>query len=335
MAAQGQLITIIGAGVTGLATALALAERGAAVEVVERSATLGAEACSRLAGAMIAPWCEGESAEPAIVRHGQDALDYWRRVHPATVQQGSLVLAAARDGAELDSFDRRSMAHEWVDADRIGVLEPDLAGRFRRGLFFPQEAHLDPRAALASVHRLLLSLGVEVRFGVDGDSLRPVGPVVDCRGLAARDRLPNLRGVRGEMLLLRCPDLSFSRPIRLLHPRTPIYLVPRGEGLYMLGATMIESDARGQASVRSVVQLLNALYALHPGFADAEIAEIGCDARPSFPDNIPRLTRTGGRLHVNGLYRHGFLLAPALARTAAAVLLDGADCPEMEAGACV
>ncbi len=78
-----------------------------------------------------------------------------------------------------------------------------------------------------------------------------------------------------------------------------------------------------------MVELLNAAYALHPAFAEAEIVELGCDARPAFPDNLPRIRRQGETVFVNGLYRHGFLLAPALARRAAAVLLDGAVFPEV------
>ena len=166
-----------------------------------------------------------------------------------------------------------------------------------------------------------------MRFGVDAEEL--CGPVVDCRGLAARDRLTDLRGVKGEMLILRCPEVSLARPVRLLHPRFPLYIVPRADHRFMIGATMIESDERGRVTARSVVELLNAAYALHPAFAEAEIVELGCDARPAFPDNLPRIRRHGETVFVNGLYRHGFLLAPALARRAAAVLLDGAVFPEV------
>ncbi|MBX9739632.1 MAG: glycine oxidase ThiO [Beijerinckiaceae bacterium] len=322
--------TVIGAGVAGLTTALALATRGATVEVLERGASIGAESCSRFAGGMLAPWCEAESAEELVVSLGVESLSYWPQRAPHVVARGSLVLALQRDGADLDRFARRTRNSSLLDADAIAALEPDLAGRFRRGIFFADEAHLDPRAALPALAEALhargssLTCNVEVRPNdIDGDH------VIDCRGLAARDALPDLRGVKGEMLIVHCPDVTLTRPVRLVHPRFPLYIVPRGDNVYMIGATMVESSERGRVTARAMVELLNAAYALHPAFAEAEIMEIGCDARPAFPDNLPRIRRNGRVLHVNGLYRHGFLLSPALARMAAAVALDNAYFPEV------
>ncbi len=97
----------------------------------------------------------------------------------------------------------------------------------------------------------------------------------------------------------------------------------------MVGATMIESDEGVRISARSMLELLTAAYALHPAFGEAEIVEIGTGVRPAFADNLPRLRREGSTLYVNGLYRHGFLLAPALARRAAEVLLQGSHFPEV------
>ena len=153
--------------------------------------------------------------------------------------------------------------------------------------------------------------------------------VVDCRGLAARDRLADLRGVRGEMMVVRTRELSLSRPVRLLHPRIPLYIVPRGEGLFMIGATMIESEERRGVSLRSAVDLMNAAYTLHPAFGEAEIVELGADLRPAFPDNLPQLRHVDGVLHANGLFRHGFLLAPWLAGEVATSLeTKDEDLPE-------
>jgi glycine oxidase len=139
--------------------------------------------------------------------------------------------------------------------------------------------------------------------------------------LAARDVLTDLRGVKGEMLLLRSHDAAISRPVRVLHPRIPLYVVPRGDGEYMVGATMIESDDATGITARSVLELLNAACALHPALGEGHILELGTQVRPAFPDNLPRLRWHGRVLYVNGLYRHGFLLAPALAQMAAQAVL--------------
>ena len=119
------------------------------------------------------------------------------------------------------------------------------------------------------------------------------------------------------MLILRSTEVELERTVRFLHPRHPIYLVPRGDGVFMLGATMIESDDRKRVTARSMLELLGAAYALHPAFAEAEVLEIGVDARPAFQDNLPQVLWRDGRLHANGLYRHGFLLSPSMAATAA------------------
>ncbi|MFD1704124.1 FAD-dependent oxidoreductase [Methylopila henanensis] len=313
-------VTVLGAGVAGLTTALELVRRGATVTVVDRAAALGAGACSWSAGGMLAPWCERESAEPVVATRGAVALDWWDEATGAVTRHGTLVVAPPRDSAELTRFARRTERYETIDGDRVAELEPDLAGRFRAGLFFPDEGHLDPRGALASLERSLRERGVTFRYGVEADPAE-VGDdaVVDCRGFAARDALPDLRGVRGEMLVVRTDEIRLSRPVRLLHPRIPFYVVPRAGGVFMLGATMIESAERRGATARSVVDLLNAAYALHPAFGEAEILEVRADVRPAFPDNLPRVERRGGTTYVNGLYRHGFLLSPTCAQQAAEI----------------
>lgn len=310
--------TILGAGVLGLAIASELACRGQRPHVIDPCGGPGPHGCSWWAGGMLAPHCESESAEPAVVRLGMEAAGWWAAHGADITHRGTLVLATSRDRSELDRFARMTTAHRTVSAAEIAALEPDLAERLPRGLFYETESHLNPRQALLALRDRLAMQGIEITR--DGP---PQGVIVDARGLAARDSLPDLRGVRGEMMVIRCPEVTLSRTIRLLHPRIPIYLVPRGHGIYMLGATMLESGAKSHVTARAAVELLSAAYALHPGFAEAEILELGADARPAFPDNLPRLRRRGDKLYANGLYRHGYLLAPAVARMAADHLLDG------------
>jgi glycine oxidase len=345
-------VTVIGAGVAGLVTATALVERGAEVTILERSPELGGNA-SWLAGGMLAPFCEGESAPATVVERGAKALDWWSHRVPGVMRNGTLVVAPPRDVGEIDRFAARTREWERVDADAIAGLEPDLAGRFRKGLFFAGEGHLDPRVAMAALRQELLRRGAEIRFGEEVAAAPPLPPfagegwgegggthqdphpalratfsrfageglVFDCRGYSARDALPELRGVRGEMLLVHTREIALKRPVRLLHPRIPLYVVPRADGLFMIGATMLESADRGGVSVRSAIELLSAAYALHPAFGEAEIVEMRADVRPAFADNEPRIMERGGRIYVNGFYRHGFLLSPAYAERAAEQVL--------------
>jgi glycine oxidase len=168
--------------------------------------------------------------------------------------------------------------------------------------------------------------GVEIAFGTSrpADSGESGAMVIDCRGLGARQELPSLRGVRGERVIVRSREITLHRPVRLLHPRHPVYVVPWADGCFMIGATLVESDDAGPITVRAALELLGAAYALHPAFAEAEILEAGAGVRPAFPDNVPRIVVRGRTLHVNGLYRHGFLMAPALAVRVAEYLETGA-----------
>jgi glycine oxidase len=305
-------VRVIGAGVTGLAVAIELASAGVEVDVFDRGASLGRDASSWLAGGMLAPFCEGEAAPEVLTVAGRSAADWWQAHVPDVHRRGTLVLAAARDGADLARFARLTQQHDTVTEAQIDTLEPALAGRFRRGLFFRDEAHLDPRRALCALHDGLRDKRVRFHFGKDG--LGQNGVSIDCRGWAAHDVLPDLRPVKGEMIVLRSADITLSRPVRLLHPRLPLYVVPRGDGRFMIGATMLESSDRHRVSARAVAGLINAAYSLHPAFGEAELVEYGADIRPAFPNNIPRIQRIGDTIHVNGVFRHGFLLAPDLAR---------------------
>lgn len=324
-------IEVVGAGVAGLCCATLFAERGCRVTLRAASAGPDGSCCSWWAGGMLAPGCEGESAPPLVGTLGRESIAFWRSRPADTVEVatgGTLVLAGARDLPDLEQFAERTEGHRGVGAGGIASLEPALAGRFERGLHFADECHLDPRAALAGLLARLRAdplVSVELDAGLDAAALAAppdAGWRIDCRGLAARDALPDLRGVKGEMLLLRLPELALSRPVRLLHPRYPLYVVPRRDHVYMVGATMLESDDRRHASARAVMELLSAAWALHPAFGQAELLEVGADARPAFDDNLPRLRRRGRTLYVNGLFRHGFLCAPAMARRAVARALD-------------
>ncbi len=310
-------VLIRGAGVAGLTLAHELASRGIQVVVTEKTGRAGGGA-SWFAGGMLAPWCESENAPKTVLQLGQAAADWWDATLPGhVIRMGTLVVAPHRDTGDLVRFASRTSGFGWLNTEEFNALEPSLADRFGKALYFADEAHLDPRHAISALHEKLVGMGVRFHFDAPAFPEKGLDRVVDCTGARAIGEDTRLRGVRGEMLMLETQDVQLSRPIRLLHPRIPLYIVPRANNRFMVGATMIESDDAGPVSARSLMELLNAAYTLHPAFGEARVIETGAGVRPAYPDNLPAFSEDNGTLRINGFYRHGFLLAPAIARMAA------------------
>jgi len=317
-------VNIIGAGIAGTWQALLFARAGYDVTLHERGDAAMTQATSHFAGGMLAPWCEREASEPVITRLGIRSLDLWREQLPETPFNGSLVVAHPRDRTDFERFAKLTTDHDRLDASGVSALEPSLDGRFREALFFAGEGHVEPRTVLPKLHAKLAEAGAAIKFGSDCEPDRlDSGIVIDCRGLAAREKFPDLRGVKGEMVIVETSEVQLLRPVRLIHPRWPLYIIPRDGNRFMIGATTIEAEDTG-VSVRSALELLTAAYAVHPAFAEARIVEIGAGLRPAFPDNLPHIAIDATRISVNGLYRHGFLLAPALAELTLAYVERGA-----------
>jgi glycine oxidase len=287
---------------------------------------------------MLAPLAESAITELPVVRMGMHGLQRWPELLatlPAPVyfqQAGTLILWHRQDQAEARRFEgliRRTHAQlpalpapEALDAAQLAKVEPATAGRFSQGLYLPGEGQLDNRQLLDALHLALQEAGVDLHWhsaveGHDADSLRAAfpdaGQIIDCRGLGARVAWQALRGVRGEVVRVHAPGVQLQRPTRLIHPRYPIYIAPKQDGLFVIGATEIESEDLSPASVRSTLELLSAAYTVDSGFAEGRIVEIATQARPTLPDNLPALRPLGqGVLQVNGLYRHGYMISPAV-----------------------
>ncbi len=329
-------ITILGAGLMGRLLAVELARKGHAVEVFEAQGPDAQGAAARIAAAMLAPLAESAVTEPGVVRMGHYALPRWQEVigrlsQPVFFQQnGTLVLWHRLDAGEASRFQHKLQqtqkavpelpALQALNGPQVDALEPSVASRFAHGMYLPGEGQLDNRQLLSALETAMRELGVKVHWNTprSTDDFTPgsVGQpdlVLDCRGLGAKPRWNTLRGVRGEVVRLHAPEVTLERPTRLLHPRYPIYMAPKENHVFVIGATEIESEDMSPPSVRSTLELLSAAYAVHSGFAEARILEIATQCRPTLPDNLPAVRSVAGNvLEVNGLYRHGFMIAPAL-----------------------
>ncbi|MEM7390893.1 MAG: FAD-dependent oxidoreductase, partial [Verrucomicrobiota bacterium] len=300
--------------------------------------------CAWAGAGMLAPGCELETADISIARLGQQSLERWPGIVEALDEDvdlktnGSLVVAHPGDQGELERLSRQITEPGWmeqVSGPRIQELEPQLGNRFSSALFFPHEGHINNRQLLSALaatlhrHRVTWHAGTEVQDVEPGriktaETSYSFDAVADTRGMGARPDLSNLRGVRGELIYIDAPEVELKRPVRFMHPRYPIYIVPRRHPRFLIGATSIESEDYSPISVRSALELLSAAYALHPGFAEARVVETVTQCRPAFPDNRPLMQVKDGLLRINGLYRHGFLVSPMLIEFAGAFLATGA-----------
>ena len=323
-----QKITVIGAGITGLLQCLTLAREGYAVTLLEKNNEPFAEAASRIAGAMLAPFCESEIREELVLELGPQSIELWQKIYPQTQRNGTLVVALPRDLAELTRFAKATVGGQKIDQKHIETLEPDLADRFKTALFYPDEGHIQPSIVMNWLLETLYKIGVDIQFGAEADMSAIDGIVIDCTGMAAQGALKQLRGLRGEMMVIKTHEVSLNRPVRLLHPRFPLYIVPWADGHFMIGATMIESEDQSNVRVRSALELLSTAYSLHPAFGEAEIISMRAACRPCYPDNLPRITVRGQKILVNGMHRNGFLLAPILAKQVAQYIQTGEIYPE-------
>jgi len=326
-------ILLVGGGVAGLLASLMLARRGHACELFDSHASTG-RGCSRHAGGMLAPLSELDLAEPVLAHLGLDAVARWTAILGQDAlgdlldARGSLLVAHRPEwpllGQLLERVRSAGLEHHVtpIGRDRITELEPWIDGRLRRGLWIAGEGVVHPERLLPALRARAAAAGVVMHDGVHvdrissgriefADTARESDMVIDCRGLGARGDLP-LRGVRGEYIVVRSGRVRLQRPVRLMHPRYPLYVVPRPDGTLYVGATQLESEHDGPVQTRSALELLSALYSLDPGFADAEIEHLGVGLRPAFASNLPRIQVRPGAITLNGLFRHGFLLAPRL-----------------------
>ncbi len=344
-------VGIVGAGIMGRLLSWRLAKQGVNTTLFDKDQfNLGranGQAAAYTAAGMLTPLSEADSAEAPIVKMGLHALKLWPSYlseirQPVDFhQRGSLILAHPNDRADLQHFrhhvERLDIGRErlkHLDASELGQFEPELADRFQEGTFIQDEAWLSPQALMEALALELEGSSVQVVEKTTVQKLEPhrvlckdrswaFDLVIDCRGLGAKTEIKGLRGVRGEVFLLHAPEVRLNHLVRLMHPRYRLYVVPREDRHYVIGATQIESSSDAPMSVRSALELLSAAYAVHPSFGEATIVHSRVNCRPALHDNLPKIYTQPGLMQINGLFRHGFLLAPTIVEQALACIVKG------------
>ena len=269
--------------------------------------------------------------------------------------KGTIITAHPQDVPELDHFItslrnkiEEAKDIEMLDSQELSKLEPELE-HHAKAFYLKDEGQVDAQRFMAfSTNTLSMNPNITWMEHTQVDKIEPAKVfygdkveeydwVFDSRGLGAKEYFSDLRGVRGEVFWLESSEINITRPTRLLHPRYKIYIVPRENGCegieldycqeckisqepgtkrYVVGATEIESEDTSPMSVRSSLELLSAVFSVHSGFGEARIVNTETNCRPAFKDNLPRIENSDKLTRINGLYRHGYLLAPAIVEKA-------------------
>jgi glycine oxidase len=344
-------IVVIGAGLVGRLIALSLVNQGHQVTLIDKDNKEGYQSAAYAAAGLLTPLGEAMHAQPNIVEMGFESLKLWPKLlaqlegYTYFQQAGALMVSHEQDQGDYQRFVRYIKNHypqhqlQQLDRQQILELEPELGRSFNQGVFLPEEGQIGNRKLLIALQQQLEKSNltwldnspvVEIDQHVyhclvtyeknNEKHVLECDLAIDCRGAGARNNeskpeaapLKDLRGVRGELFQLFAPEVHITRPIRLMHPRYQLYIAPKTKGFYVVGATEIESEDCGPMTVRSSMELLSAAYSVHSGFAEANIRQHVVQLRPAFSDNQPKISVHQRLIQVNGLFRHGFLIAPVV-----------------------
>ncbi|SDI02970.1 FAD-dependent oxidoreductase [Nonomuraea jiangxiensis] len=271
---------------------------------------------------------------------------------------GTLDVAfGADDLAALDELaaymDKLGLRVERLTGRECRRLEPMLAPSVRGGLLAPGDAWVDPRRVTAALLAALDRLGVPlvraraggllregdrvtgVRLAYPGDA-EPGGPpelgadrVILAAGVWSTELADvPVRPVKGQIMRLRSPQPLLSRCVRGTVHGSPVYLVPRGDGELVVGATQEELGFDTRVTAGGLYELLRDARELVPGVTELEVADVVAGLRPGTPDNLPLIGPSGtpGLFLATGHHRGGVLLAPLTAAlVSGAVAADTAD----------
>jgi glycine oxidase len=330
---------IAGAGLLGRLLAFQLARSGHEVDVFDPAAHAEARgAAGWTAAGMLCPVAELQCADEHVFALGLRSLELWPQIaqqldlRVEVKREGSLLFAHRGDegiaARSVDFLTRKAPAEfapQPLTMEQVREMEPAVQGPANAWLL-PGEGRIHTVQAMHALAASATQAGARWHWESTVEQLEPGALrtngqrhafecVFDVRGVGAKPELP-VRGVRGEVFTLHAPGVVMNRPMRLLHSRYAVYLVPRAGEQVVVGASEIESEDRSPVSLRTTVELLAAAYSVVPQLGEARIVHADTNLRPALPDNLPRIDAQPGLVRINGLFRHGWLIAPAMVEQA-------------------
>lgn len=354
-----QRVAIVGGGVIGLAIGWRLATAGCPVAIFERGEA--GHGASWAAAGMLAAGIEAEPGETALYALNRRSQELWpgfaAELEAASGMavgyrdEGTVVTALTRDDAAQLRFNyefQRSLGIplDWLSAAEARRHEPHLHPNLVAAVLSRADHQVDNRLVVTALRRAFLAAGgvlhehsavsaVDIAAGrvagvVLGETRHAAGIVVlaagawspEIAGLPQAAR-PPVRPIKGQMLALR---MDAAAPL-LRHvvwgPKT--YLVPRGDGRLIVGATSEERGFDPNLTAGGVFALLEGAWRTVPGIEELAIDEMWVGFRPGSRDDAPLLGPSGvdGLVMATGHHRNGILLTPVTADAISRFILSG------------
>lgn len=334
-------VVVIGGGVIGLSTAYLLARDGARVTVLERGSS-----------AREASWAGAGILPPSNPRQARTPFDRLRalsqRLFPDLSQQlhaltgidngywtcGGLEFAAAAGTALEEEWRGPGVECPNLSEDASRRLEPALAPGLGPVCHLPGLAQIRNPRHLQALQAACLHHGVSFLTEADVHALLASGPRIRAaatsQGEVSGERFLLCAGAWSEALLRQLGQALGIRPVRgqiaLLRPSTAElrhvllwgarYLVPRRDGLVLVGSTEEEVGFDKRTTAQAIAQLLDLAIQLVPSLASAEVERTWAGLRPGSPDGLPFLGPVPGWDNVwvgAGHFRAGLQLSPGSA----------------------
>jgi glycine oxidase len=349
-------LVVIGGGAIGLATAWRAASAGLRVTLLDPDPGHGA---SWAAAGMLAPVTEVHYGELPLLALNLASNGLWPSFAAELTEltghdigyRRTGTLMVARDTDDLAVLDRLlayQRAHD-LEVERLSSREcrqrePRLSPRIRGGMLVPGDHQVDNRALVEALVVACDKAGVERRAEradeviVEADrvtGVRAAGGTIACGRVlvaggcwsASLGGLPPgmipVRPVKGQLLHLRGPA---DPPLATGNIRgVDVYLVPRADGRFVVGATVEERGHDTTVTAGAVADLLRDAIELLPDIAELELAEATAGLRPGSPDNAPMIgpAAIDGLVVAAGHYRNGILLTPVTSAGIAELLTTG------------
>ncbi|WP_186648362.1 FAD-dependent oxidoreductase [Fluviispira vulneris] len=333
-------VGIIGAGILGRLIAIELFKRKYKVTIFEKSDANSSGSCTTTAAGMLAPWSESYESSQLVFELGVTSLKLWPNILKTLnsthlfKRQGTAHLTLYRERHKLEHFfehlKKRNIHFEAIKINSENKKEfvGEFSQEYSFGYYFPQEATLNPMEFILKCNdffkenKISFNYNHIVTFYENNKITTDQGDfyfdsVINTMGLGAKNVFEkskeSLRGVRGSLVLVHAPLVNIHSVIRLTHLRYPIYIVPRGNNKYIIGATSHETECLKPITVESLLELLSVAAHFDKGFLEANLLDQRVNLRPTFMDGSPHFYSQNGIHYINGLHRNGITISPALA----------------------